>query len=202
MQLEIVAILRGVRPEEAEDIAGACVRAGIGAVEVPLNSPDPLASIARIAARYGDSALIGAGTVLDPEEVVAVKRAGGRLAVSPDACPEVIRAAKAEGMISLPGVATATEAFAALRAGADGLKLFPAFQVGPKGFAALRAVLPPNTVTLAVGGVDADTFEPWLKAGISGFGLGTSLYRPGDVAEEVFSRASFAVETLHRLRSR
>lgn len=202
MKPDIVAILRGVAPEEAEAVAEACVSAGIRAVEVPLNSPEPLESIRRMAARFGAEALIGAGTVLVPEQVEAVRAAGGRLIVSPDAHPPVIQAAKAAGMVSIPGVFTATEAFSALRAGADGLKLFPAFKAGPDGFAALKAVLPPEAWVLAVGGVAVADFPAWLAKGISGFGLGTSLYRPGDPAELVRERARAAVEGLAAARAK
>ena len=201
MKPGIVAILRGVRPDEVEEICAALLRAGVTAIEVPLNSPEPLDSIRRIAERFGESALIGAGTVLEPEQVDQVRAAGGRLVVSPDAHAPVIRAAKAAGMMSVPGVATATEAFTALRAGADALKLFPAFKIGPDGYKALSAVLPPETWTLAVGGVETADFDAWLTAGVSGFGLGSSLYRPGDGSDVVFERASAAVRRFEALAS-
>ncbi|MEL6317468.1 MAG: 2-dehydro-3-deoxy-6-phosphogalactonate aldolase, partial [Pseudomonadota bacterium] len=171
----LVAILRGVRPDEVEAIGGALVEAGATAIEVPLNSPDPLKSVERLARRFGDAVLIGAGTVLEPGQAAAVRDAGGRLIVSPDAHAPVIEATKAAGLLSAPGVATATEVFSALRAGADALKLFPAFKIGTDGLKAFRAVLPPETPALAVGGVEPADFESWLAAGASGFGLGSSL---------------------------
>ncbi|MFD2855762.1 2-dehydro-3-deoxy-6-phosphogalactonate aldolase [Seohaeicola zhoushanensis] len=154
-----------------------------------MNSPRPYDSIARLARRFGDAALIGAGTVLEPEQVAEVQAAGGRLVVSPDMNPEVIRATKAAGMLSYPGVMTPSECFAALRAGADGLKLFPGSLIGPAGLAALRAVLPEGTEVLAVGGAARGNFAEWFAAGASGFGIGTALYRPGDSAATVGEKA-------------
>ena len=190
MSRPIIAILRGVTPDEVEPIADALVNAGIDRIEVPLNSPDPFASIAKLADRFGDSALIGAGTVLEPNQVTQVQAAGGRLVVSPDMNPEVIRATKAAGMRSYPGVMTPTEAFAALRAGADGLKLFPGSLIGPAGLAAMRAVLPPGTEVLAVGGAAPGNFKEWIAAGADGFGIGTAIYRPGDSAATVARKAA------------
>lgn len=189
MSRAIIAILRGVRPEEVEDIGALLIAAGIDRIEVPLNSPRPYDSIARLARRFGDAALIGAGTVLEPEQVAEVQAAGGRLVVSPDMNPEVIRATKAAGMLSYPGVMTPSECFAALRAGADGLKLFPGSLIGPAGLAALRAVLPEGTEVLAVGGAAPGNFAEWFAAGASGFGIGTALYRPGDSAATVGEKA-------------
>lgn len=189
MSRAIIAILRGVRPEEVEDIGAVLIAAGIDRIEVPLNSPRPYDSIARLAQRFGDAALIGAGTVLEPEQVAEVQAAGGRLVVSPDMNPEVIRATKAAGMQSYPGVMTPSECFAALRAGADGLKLFPGSLIGPAGLAALRAVLPEGTEVLAVGGAAPGNFAEWFAAGASGFGIGTALYRPGDSAATVGEKA-------------
>lgn len=189
MSRAIIAILRGVRPEEVEDIGAVLIAAGIDRIEVPLNSPRPYDSIARLARRFGDAALIGAGTVLEPEQVAEVQAAGGRLVVSPDMNPEVIRATKAAGMLSYPGVMTPSECFAALRAGADGLKLFPGSLIGPAGLAALRAVLPEGTEVLAVGGAAPGNFAEWFAAGASGFGIGTALYRPGDSAATVGEKA-------------
>lgn len=189
MTRALIAVLRGVRPDEVEAITAALLEAGIGTVEVTMNSPDPLDSIARIARRFGEDGLIGAGTVLTAAEVARVRDCGGRLIVSPDCNPEVIRASKAADMVSCPGVFTATEAFAALRAGADILKLFPASVLGPGGLSALRAVLPTDSRLYAVGGVGPDDFAAWRTAGAAGFGLGGNLYRPGDTAAEVTRKA-------------
>lgn len=185
MTRQIIAILRGIRPEEVFEIGRELIAAGIGMIEVPLNSPAPFDSIARLAMEYSDRAQIGAGTVLTTEDVAKVKAAGGRLVVSPDANPEVIRATKAAGMASFPGVMTPTECFAALRAGADGLKFFPASLVGPDGLKAVLAVLPKGTACYAVGGAGPDNFAVWRAAGAAGFGIGTALYRPGLTAAEV-----------------
>lgn len=186
----IVAILRGIRPDEAEAVTEALIAAGIAKIEVPLNSPEPFASIERMTRRFGKVALIGAGTVLSPGDVGRVKDAGGALVVAPDCNPDVIAAAKTLGLRAYPGVMTPTECFTALRAGADGLKLFPAEIIGPKGLAALRAVLPPGTDVLAVGGVSAANMAAWRAAGATGFGLGTALFRPGDGAAEVGTKAA------------
>lgn len=182
---ELVAILRGVRPDEVAGIAAALVEAGITQIEVPMNSPEPLASIAVLAREFGARALVGAGTVLSPDQVHQVAEAGGRLIVSPDCNPEVIAATKARGLHSLPGAMTPTECFAALRAGADGLKLFPAGLVGPEGVQAMRAVLPPGCRLFAVGGAGPASFGAWFAAGITGFGIGSALYRPGASADQV-----------------
>jgi len=189
----LVAILRGIRPDEAEAVFEALVAAGIGLVEVPLNSPEPLESIRRIAARAGTRALVGAGTVLSVDEVGQVAAAGGRLVVSPNTDAGVIRATKAAGLLSFPGVFTATEALAAIAAGADALKFFPADLLGPAGIKAIATILPKGMPLLAVGGVDAGNIADYLKAGVAGFGIGSSLYRPGVTAEEAGRRAAAMV---------
>lgn len=187
--LPLIAILRGLTPEEAIDIAAALEAAGFLALEVPLNSPRPLESIRRIREAFGDRLMVGAGTVLTPEEVAAVAAAGGQLIVSPNCDPAVIAASKAAGLISAPGVFTPTEAFAALRAGADALKLFPADVAGHSALKAMKAVLPAGAPVLAVGGIDPDTLAGWRAVGAAGFGIGSSLYRPGDGAGTVGERA-------------
>ncbi len=185
----LVAILRGLRPEEAVEIGGVLLEAGFRVLEVPLNSPEPVESIRRLVDAFGDRALIGAGTVLDAAQVHEVASVGGRLIVMPHAQPDVIRAAKLAGMYCVPGVATPTEAFAALGAGADALKLFPAEQIGPAALKAWLAVLPPGTAVLPVGGVSPDAMAPWLAAGAAGFGIGSALYAPGRTASDVALRA-------------
>lgn len=197
----LVAILRGVQPHEALDIGKAVIDAGIAVIEVPLNSPDPLASIETLAKALGGQAVIGAGTVLEVEAVRAIAEAGATLALSPDCNPEVIRASKAAGLTSMPGVATASEAFAALRAGADALKLFPAREIGAGVISAWSAVLPKGTPIFGVGGVDEGNFEPFLRAGAAGFGLGSSLYRPGATPAEVGAAAARAVAAWARFKT-
>jgi 2-dehydro-3-deoxyphosphogalactonate aldolase len=190
----LVAIIRGVTPGEAEAIGGAIFEAGIRIIEVPLNSPDPLVSIERLARSFGEAALIGAGTVLDPSDVGRVAQAGGRIIVSPNSFTPVIEAAATAGLVSLPGFFTPSEAFDALRAGATGLKLFPAEGAAPVVVKALRAVVPRAVPLLVVGGVGPGTMQPWLDAGADGFGLGSGLYRPGQSTEETAAKARAYVE--------
>jgi 2-dehydro-3-deoxyphosphogalactonate aldolase len=192
----LVAIVRGVRPEEVEAIGGAIIDAGIRTVEVPLNSPGPLQSIERLARRFGDEALIGAGTVLDPDEVKRVARAGGRLIVSPSTDPAVIRQAHDDGLVSAPGFFTPSEAFTAIRAGAQALKLFPAEAASPAMVKSMRAVLPKDMPLLVVGGVTPETMRAWLDAGADGFGLGGGVYRPGQSVEETTAKARAYVQAL------
>ena len=185
----IVAILRGIRPEEAEAVGAALLAEGLNILEVPLNSPKPLESIRRLAAAFGDRALIGAGTVTTEDEVAAIVRAGARLMVTPHADPALVLAARARGLIACPGFFTPAEAFALLATGADALKLFPAEAASPAMVKALLAVLPRGTAILPVGGMAAETIPAWKAAGAAGFGVGSSLYRPGDAPESVGAKA-------------
>lgn len=189
-QCPLVAIIRGVTPSEAVEVGEAILEAGIRIIEVPLNSPDPLASIERLAARFGDRALIGAGTVLEPEQVSRVAAAGGRLIVSPNTNAAVIEATVAAGVVSSPGFFTPSEAFAACSAGAHALKFFPAEGGSPKVVKAMKAVLPADVPLLVVGGVAPDNMGPWIEAGADGFGLGSGLYRPGQDAAAVGRQAA------------
>ena len=185
----LVAILRGITPEEAVPIGEALVEAGITVLEVPLNSPQPIESIRRMAARFGDAALVGAGTVMTTRQLEEVAAAGGRLLVTPHADVSLVRAAKQLGMLAAPGCFTPTEAFALLAAGADALKLFPAEASSPTVLRALLAVLPKGTLVLPVGGIGAESIPAWRKAGAAGFGIGSSLFKPGDTAVVVGARA-------------
>ncbi|MEQ8284652.1 2-dehydro-3-deoxy-6-phosphogalactonate aldolase [Thalassospira sp.] len=193
---KLIAILRGVEPHEAADMARALVAAGITMIEVPLNSPEPFKSIALMKQAVGDAAMIGAGTVLTPQDVIDLKAASGEFVVSPNCDIEVIAKTKELGMGSWPGVLTPTECFAAIKAGADGLKIFPASIIGADGIKAMRAVLPKDMPVYAVGGVGADDFATYAKAGCDGFGLGSGIYKPGMSTDDV-SKAAVAYVAAH-----
>ncbi|RYX89291.1 MAG: 2-dehydro-3-deoxy-6-phosphogalactonate aldolase [Bradyrhizobiaceae bacterium] len=194
----LVAILRGVRPDEVEAIVETLIDTGYEMIEVPLNSPDPFDSIARICKRFGGDALIGAGTVLTAEHCARVADSGGRLMVSPNVDVDVLAIAARRGMVTMPGVFSPTEAFLALHAGASALKFFPASILGPSGIAAIRAVLPATTVVGAVGGVSDNNFSDYIKAGVQAFGLGSSLYKPGMSAAEVKATAQASIAAYDR----
>lgn len=179
MSRDIIAILRGITPAECLDVCEVLISSGIDKIEVPLNSPDPYESIAKMVKAYGKVATIGAGTVLQVDQVQSLSEIGAAMVVSPDCNIDVIKATKGYDMLSFPGCFTATECFSAIRAGADALKTFPSFLLGTKGLSALRAVLPPTMAVYAVGGVDASNFADWRRAGALGFGIGTALYAPG-----------------------
>jgi 2-dehydro-3-deoxyphosphogalactonate aldolase len=198
----LVAILRGVRPERVMGVANAVYAAGFRIIEVPLNSPDPFKSIAALAAAAKPDCWVGAGTVLTPDDVHRTHATGARLIVAPNVDAQVIGEAVKLGMRVLPGVATATEAFAALRAGAKQLKLFPASSYGPRHLTALRAVLPREAEVLPVGGVAAEHIADWLIAGASGFGFGSELFRPEYGLKDIERRAQVLVRTFHEARSR
>ena len=188
--LPLIAVLRGITPDEIPAVGAALVAHGFGVLEVTLNSPRPFESIAALSAKFGERCLVGAGTVTAVEEVQQVKAAGGRLIVMPHADVAVIREAKRLGLACVPGVATPTEAFAALKAGADGLKLFPADQLPAPALKAWRAVLPPETLVFAVGGIRPDNMGPYWSAGANGFGTGSNLYQPGATGDQVRSAAA------------
>lgn len=196
----LVAILRGVRPDEAVAIGEALVEVGFRLIEVPLNSPDPITSIRLLVDAIGDRALVGAGTVLEVARVDEIREAGGRLVVMPHADGRIVRAAKELGLAAVPGFATPTEAFAMLEAGADALKLFPAEAFPPPVLKAMRAVLPPTVPVLPVGGISPERMADYWAAGASGFGLGSALYKPGAGAETVAANARAFLDALTPLR--
>ena len=184
-ELPLIAILRGLKPENAESVGHILVEAGFRIIEVPLNSPDPFRSIQILASAMPKNVLVGAGTVLDPQQVHGVRDVGGRLIVMPHADLEVIRLAKEQDLVCTPGVATPTEAFAALKAGADAIKIFPAEAIPPAVVKAWRAVLPKETIVLPVGGIKPDNMKPYLDAGANGFWLGSALFTPSMSVEEI-----------------
>ena len=186
----LIAILRSLKPEETEGVVGALIETGFRAIEIPLNSPDPFQSIEIAAKMAPADCLIGAGTVLSVDDVASLDAAGGKLMVSPNADAEVIAAAREKGMVTMPGVLTPTEALVAAKAGATGLKFFPASIIGPAGINAIRTILPKDLVIAAVGGVSDRNFSEYTSAGITAFGLGTSLYKPGMTAADVRERAT------------
>jgi 2-dehydro-3-deoxyphosphogalactonate aldolase len=194
MKRPLVAILRGVRPEEADEIVGALIDSGMTVIEIPLNSPEPFRSIEIAVKRAPAGVLIGAGTVLTLDNVARLHEVGGRLMVSPNVDPEIIASARARGMVTMPGVFTATEGLLAVKAGASSLKFFPASVLGAAGITAIRAVLPADTMIAAVGGVSDTNFADYIKAGITAFGLGSSLYKPGMTSAQVADRAKATVE--------
>lgn len=196
----LAAILRGITPGECEGVGSALIAAGIRIIEVPLNSPDPLDSVHILADRFGERALIGAGTVLSPAAVSDVADAGGHLIVMPHGDPAVIAAAKVRGLACVPGVATPTEAFAALAAGADALKLFPAEAIPPSVVRALRAVLPPTARLMPVGSIGAHNMAAYLVAGAVGFGIGSTFYKPGKSAADVGRDAKALVDVYSSAR--
>ena len=198
--LPLVAILRGLRPAEALDIGEMVVKAGFKIVEVPLNSPDPFESIKLLADALKDRAIVGAGTVLNVADVETLKAVGGEICISPNANPDVIRRAKSLGMISFPAFFTPTEAFAAIDAGADAIKLFPAELAGVKGLKAMKAVLPRHMPVFPVGGVDPDGMQAYLEAGATGFGIGSAVFKPGDTPTQVYAKAKAFVDAWATLR--
>ncbi len=188
-ELPLIAILRGLKPENAEAVGHALVEAGFRIIEVPLNSPEPFRSIERLAKTMPENVLVGAGTVLDPDQVNGIRDVGGRLIVMPHADLEVIRRAKEQDLICTPGVATPTEAFAALKAGADAIKIFPAEAIPPAVLKAWRAVLPKEAILVPVGGIKPDNMKPYVDAGANGFGLGSALFTPAMPVAEIGERA-------------
>jgi 2-dehydro-3-deoxyphosphogalactonate aldolase len=200
-ELPLIAILRGLKPENAEAVGNTLVEAGFRIIEVPLNSPDPFRSIQILAKAMPKNVLVGAGTVLDPEQVNGIHDVGGKLIVMPHADLDVIKRAKEQDLVCTPGVATPTEAFAALRAGADAIKIFPAEAVPPAVVKAWRAVLPKEAIVLPVGGIKPDTMKPYLDAGANGFGLGSALFTPSMSVEEVGRNARAFASAWQALRA-
>ena len=191
----LIAILRGITPLEAESVSEVLIESGINIIEVPLNSPKPFETIARMVEFHGDKGIFGAGTVLTEDEVLKVADVGGKIIVSPNSNPSVIKKTKELNLYSLPGVFTPTECFQALDAGADALKFFPASLLKAKNFKAISSVLPKNIISIAVGGINENKFNKWLEVDINGFGLGSNLYKPGMLVEEVKLKANQIVKS-------
>jgi 2-dehydro-3-deoxyphosphogalactonate aldolase len=194
MKRPLVAILRGVQPDEAQAVVGVLLESGFTAIEIPLNSPDPFRSIELAVKMAPADVLIGAGTVLSADAVEQLHDVGGRLVVTPNTDPDVIARARARGMVTMPGVFTATEALLAAKCGASSLKFFPASVLGAAGITAIRAVLPADLMIAAVGGVSEKNFADYVSAGIYAFGLGSSLYKPGMTAEDIKERAKVTID--------
>ena len=197
---ELIAILRGIRPEEACSIAEVLIERGITIIEVPLNSPSALKSIELMVRSFGSDIIFGAGTVVNPSQVQEVYNCGGKIIVSPNCNPDVIKETKLKGLLSFPGVFTPSECFSALDNGADGLKFFPSFLIQPAGYKSIRAVLPERIRSYAVGGVDENNFLDWFRVGITGFGIGSSLYKVGDTARKVSEKAKRLVISFDKAR--
>ena len=191
----LIAILRGITPLEAESVSEVLIESGINIIEVPLNSPKPFETIARMVEFHGDKGIFGAGTVLTEDEVLKVADVGGKIIVSPNSNPSIIKKTKELNLYSFPGVFTPTECFQALDAGADGLKFFPACLLKAKNFKAISSVLPKNIISIAVGGINENKFNKWLEVDITGFGLGSNLYKPGMLVEEVKLKANQIVKS-------
>ena len=198
----LIAILRGITPLEAESVSDVLVEAGISIIEVPLNSPKPFETIERMVKFHGDNGIFGAGTVLREYDVYRVQEVGGKIIVSPNLNTLVVKKTKELNMYSIPGVFTATECFDALDSGADALKLFPASLLKEENFRALQAILPENTVSIAVGGISKNAFLSWLKVNITGFGLGSSLYKPGMLIEQVKLQAEKIVKAYDNAKNK
>ena len=190
----LIAILRGITPLEAESVSDVLIESGINIIEVPLNSPNPFETIERMANFHGENGIFGAGTVLKEQEVSSVADAGGKIIISPNTNSLIINKSKELNLLSFPGVFTASECFEALEAGADGLKFFPASLLKPNNFKALSAVLPDNIVSIAVGGIDEIQFPIWLEVKVTGFGLGSNLYKPGMLLDEIKAKAERIVK--------
>ena len=198
----LIAILRGIRPDEACGVAEVLIESGISIIEVPLNSPDALKSIELMVNAFGSEITFGAGTVLSTEQVEEVYNSGGQIVVSPNCNIDVIRRTKSKGLQSLPGVFTPSDCFSALDNGADSLKFFPSFLLQPKGYSAMRAVLPKNVGAYAVGGIDASNFFDWLVVGVNGFGVGSSIYKPGETARQVSEKSKKLIRAFDEANAR